>query len=90
MFYNKITIGKAEHEVDNNRCQECWSSFPKNCECSGLVHAEFIKESWDRVLTLLFVCDKCGPNYKEKIKERKYVKRQGFRHKPIYRKNKSS
>ncbi len=69
-------VGKAEHQV-GNRCSECWRGFPRKCCCGGMIHAEFVKESWDKVVTLVSKCDQCGDNYKEKSYEvHKPIERQ--------------
>lgn len=47
------------HQVGNPECPECWSGFPKPCDCGGLVHASFQEESWDGY-SLYERCDKCG------------------------------
>src|SRR5262252_5591679 len=62
-----ILVGKAEHQVGDRRCGECWLGYPKKCQCGGFIHAEFVKESWDRVVTLTFRCDQCADKYKEKV-----------------------
>ena len=59
-----FTINGCEHEVGNSRCNECFRNFPGSCVCSGLIHAQFVKESWDNQLELSFACDKCGSNFK--------------------------
>lgn len=51
------------HKVGDAECRECFSSyFPKPCadpECPGLVHEEFLEESWDSYYTTK-QCDLCG------------------------------
>lgn len=49
------------HTIGNKDCGEGWcgSSYPKACECGGLIHADFGDESYDGYW-LHTKCDKCG------------------------------
>lgn len=50
------------HTVGDTECGHCWSGFPRDCDeegCGGLVHAEFMEESYDSVY-LTYRCDRCG------------------------------
>ena len=51
-----------EHEVGNSSCGTGWcgSSYPKPCECGGLIHANFGDEDMDCNYWLYTKCDKCG------------------------------
>lgn len=76
---NVFIVGKSEHHINDRKCEECYSfGYPKNCSCGGLVHCEFIRQSWDlKELDLTRRCDKCGDEFEEvnikpKFKERKY------------------
>lgn len=33
------------------------------CTCGGLIHAQFIRETWQNQTILAFACDGCGENY---------------------------
>lgn len=57
-------LNKAEHTVGDRRCCECWKGYPVRCVCGGMVHAQFVKESWQNIVELAYACDKCGENYK--------------------------
>lgn len=50
------------HIVGNNECTEGWcgSDYPKNCECGGLIHADFGDENLDCDYWVHEKCDKCG------------------------------
>jgi hypothetical protein len=65
---------------------ECWKGFPVRCICGGLVHAQFVKESWQNVVDLAYACDICGENFifPGQRPKRKYqpVKRRRFNNKP--------
>jgi hypothetical protein len=58
-----------DHEAANKDCPECWGSYPKPCECGGLVHAEFEDESLhadgDVSVILRYACDRCGEDWEE-------------------------
>lgn len=52
-----------EHEVGNPNCGHGWcggTSYPKKCECGGLIHANFGDEDMDCNYWLYTMCDKCG------------------------------
>lgn len=52
-----------EHEVGNANCGVGWCgahSYPKPCECGGLMHANFGDEDMDCNYWLETKCDKCG------------------------------
>lgn len=60
-----FTIGwpGGPHKVGDPNCPECWGSqFPLPCadpKCPGLVHEEYVDESYDSIYTTLR-CDLCG------------------------------
>lgn len=56
-------LNKAEHTVGDHRCVECWKGYPVKCICGGLVHAQFISESWQNELNLTYSCDACGDKF---------------------------
>lgn len=73
MIDETFVVGTMPHPIGDHRCNECWAGFPKRCQCKGLIHAQFIKESWRGELNLLYSCDNCGANYKFPIiKKEKY------------------
>ena len=51
-----------EHIIGNIDCNEGWcgDSYPKICECGGLIHADFGDEDGDCNYWLYTKCDKCG------------------------------
>ena len=57
-----ISDGGIEHEGSNAQCHEGWcdgESYPKPCECGGLVHADwgdYVGEGF----YLETKCDQCG------------------------------
>ena len=53
-------IDGNEHQVSNKECPDCWSSFPVECECGGLIHAGFGDENRVGDYWLYYKCDKCG------------------------------
>lgn len=57
-------LNKSEHTVGDRRCVECWKGFPMKCICGGFVHAQFIKESWQNVVELAYLCDRCGEKFR--------------------------
>lgn len=57
-------LNKAEHTVGDRRCCECWKGYPVKCVCGGMVHAQFVKESWQGELDLAYACDICGDKFK--------------------------
>lgn len=52
------------HEVGNHECEEGWcndgDSYPIECSCGGLIHADFGDEDSDCNYWLYTKCDKCG------------------------------
>lgn len=57
-------VNKVEHSKDNTRCEECCGiGYPMPCVCGGLIHAQFIKETWQMEKELAFSCDSCGDKY---------------------------
>jgi len=48
------------HLIGDKECKECWSGYPKKCECGGLIHASFGDEDCDENYWLYTKCDKCG------------------------------
>ena len=54
-----------DHVAGERECGACWMNHPKECECGGLIHAEFFEEMSDGYL-LQYCCDRCGDNYSEK------------------------
>lgn len=54
---------RYEHIRGNKECTEGWcssSEYPKECECGGLIHADFGDENADGDYWLYTKCDKCG------------------------------
>ncbi len=45
-----------DHEIGNIDCPQC-DAYP--CECGGIVHREYLDESWDSVY-FSYWCDSCG------------------------------
>ena len=75
MINNTFLVGNYAHSPNDLRCGECWSNYPKKCECEGLIHAQFVKENWEGELSLVFLCDSCGEDYKQwvpKIKPKRH------------------
>lgn len=66
MLYDNYELGGCKHQAGDKRCPECWSNYPKVCECGGLIHAQFVKESVRADHTLDFGCDNCGKDFVEK------------------------
>ena len=54
-----IAIDGEAHAVGDEECADCWGEYPQPHECGGLMHAQFIDESYDSVM-LGYLCDKCG------------------------------
>jgi hypothetical protein len=54
--------GYSEHEVGDAECGECWSGYPKQCDCGGLVHACFgdYTNAAEGSYYLATKCDRCG------------------------------
>lgn len=59
-----FVVENMPHSIGNHRCEECFSGFPKRCQCKGLIHAQFVKEDWEGGLNLVYLCDYCGKDYK--------------------------
>lgn len=58
-------VESFDHEIGNANCDECWTGYPKQCQCGGLVHAEFGDYIDCENAYLVYSCDKCGDNYDE-------------------------
>ena len=56
-------LNKTEHTAGDHRCVECWGGFPVKCVCGGFIHAQFVKETWQKVIDLAYSCDSCGEKY---------------------------
>ena len=56
-------LNKSEHTVGDSRCTECYKGYPLKCVCGGLIHSQFVKETWDGDVNLSFGCDNCGDKY---------------------------
>ena len=54
------------HVKGDKDCDGCWAGYPKECECGGLVHAEFGDENFDGDYWLIYLCDRCGDYYSVK------------------------
>jgi len=57
-----IELDGVQHRIGDENCREGWcggKGYPKQCDCGGLIHAEFGDESVDSYW-LQTVCDKCG------------------------------
>jgi len=56
--------GVYQHEIGDSDCCEGWCgggfSYPRQCECGGLIHADFGDENSDCDYWLYTKCDKCG------------------------------
>lgn len=58
-----IGEGKFEHKAGDKECSMGWCNvvgWPKECQCGGLIHAEFGDEDMDCNYFLYTKCDKCG------------------------------
>lgn len=66
VIYKKyIEIDGDEHIIGDTECNNCWSdNYPKKCKCGGLIHQQFIDESYDSVCTAKR-CDNCNDDYEE-------------------------
>lgn len=60
----RILVGGSEHTKDDYHCDECVKGYPRRCECGALIHAQFLKEDWQKVTTLAVLCENCGDKYK--------------------------
>lgn len=54
-----------EHSVGNQYCYCGWcsaggSGYPIQCNCGGLIHADYVDCDEDNNNRLMFKCDKCG------------------------------
>jgi len=60
--------GIWKHKVGDKDCKEGWCgmAFPRECQCGGLIHADFGDENYDGDYWLHKRCDICGDNYEEK------------------------
>lgn len=63
------TVGDTnyEHGIGDPECEQGWCDggefFPAECECGGLVHADFGDEDHNCEYWLYEKCDRCGDNY---------------------------
>lgn len=58
----KFIFYENEHYINDDECEECWNE-PSRCKnCGGLIHKEYVDESYDDV-QLAYACDKCGDRY---------------------------
>ncbi len=57
---NELIIDGYAHIIGDKKCGECWSGYPRECECGGLIHASFGDENYDCDYWLYTKCDKCG------------------------------
>ena len=66
--------GLYQHKIGNKNCNEGYcdglggqhSGYPCQCQCGGLIHADFGDyDSYDSYW-LYKKCDKCGDNFEEK------------------------
>jgi hypothetical protein len=52
------------HEIGNDKCSKGWcdggSNYPDQCDCGGLIHADFGDENCDCDYWLYRKCDRCG------------------------------
>jgi hypothetical protein len=85
-FEMAFLVNNAQHSAGDRRCSECFINYPMKCNCGGLIHAQFVKETWQNQTVLAFACDVCGENYqhlkhKAPIKHKKYTRRSNFKHK---------
>lgn len=52
------------HYIADTDCEVGWCdggrSYPKPCECGGLIHAEFGDENYEGDYYLVTQCDRCG------------------------------
>lgn len=58
-----MIIDGTEHEDGVIDCAECWAECTP-CSCGGLIHHQFIDESYDSVI-ICHRCDKCQEDYSE-------------------------
>ena len=54
-----------KHKIINDICDECWSGYPQECACGGMIHAEFGDENRNGDYWLEKECDRCGLKYEE-------------------------
>jgi len=54
-----IYLGMYDHEIGDEDCGLCWTGYPQECECGGLIHAEMLDSDYNNVY-LVTKCDKCG------------------------------
>lgn len=57
-----FVIDDCVHDVGDSSCRFCWESFPRECDCGGLVHGQFLEEDYDGYY-LIYKCDKCEYDY---------------------------
>jgi hypothetical protein len=59
---NSMLLGDTndEHIINDKECVICWSGYPIQCECGGLIHATFGDEDSDCNYWCYTQCDKCG------------------------------
>jgi hypothetical protein len=55
----KHTIDFSHHNSHHKECCTCIKGYPRQCSCSGLIHAETI-ESETFGLLVVYRCDKCN------------------------------
>ena len=73
-----FNLSGSEHTIDDIRCCECYRGYPTKCVCGGLIHAQFIKETWENEVILNFSCDICGDNFNfpgQRGKRRKFKRK---------------
>jgi hypothetical protein len=63
-----FVLNDVAHEIGNAACDTCWSGYPENHRCGGLLHGAFEDESWDEEtgdedVYLVYGCDRCGDPY---------------------------
>ena len=73
-----VKIRGSEHPIGDRRCNECYIGYPNKCRCGGLIHAEFVKESWEGFKKIETLCDKCGDEFKKNRDNHKKKRRRRY------------
>jgi hypothetical protein len=61
-----LEINTGKHVRGNHRCDECWQGYPVKCNCSGLIHAEYLGDAaknGNNPMGIKCLCDKCGNRF---------------------------
>ncbi len=53
------------HAAGDEKCDGCWGeTWPRRCDCGGLIHAELFEADWDND-DLTIQCELCGEDCEE-------------------------